>query len=362
MERDYQNVLIHGLGLTSNNCGALKSAENSQTRAESAASLPRPQIRSHHPVGEIVTKIIAAVILGGAAALSALVFFVTEETVSTTVLGRGAADELVTAPKPATPRYDHRTISSPSEFQEWQSVLRSYLKNNVFKIRLHDDRPVSVHDAGVTADGLHRQELVIFAADGARIPAVILTPDEPNGATVVFLPGHVREGESGLLQASTPVDSYHNAAAVRLANAGYVTASIELRGFGVLGEPTFPDHKIVAYNALLNGTFYKQKVLADVASLVQYLVEKMNINVSRLGIAGVSLGAELAVAYAAMDERINAVASHSYGGGHRCFLAIERVNRSTSLLSYRSELTPPLLARSTVPAVSATPRPSSAGH
>ena len=38
------------------------------------------------------------------------------------------------------------------------------------------------------------------------------------------------------------------------------------------------------------------------------------VNAARLGIAGVSLGAEIAVEYAALEPRLKAIAFHSHGG------------------------------------------------
>lgn len=163
--------------------------------------------------------------------------------------------------------------------------------------------------------GLLTASFAFRSPDGTWIPGVLQRPRDraPLGAIVV-IPGHVRPGESGLAQLTGGADSYQHRAARALAEAGFLTLALELRGFGTLGPPRHPEHEQVAYNALLAGTFYKALVVADVAAAVDYLLSRPDVSPERLGITGASLGGEIAVAYAALDTRIRAVAFHSYGG------------------------------------------------
>ncbi|HIE82474.1 MAG TPA: hypothetical protein EYQ00_00880, partial [Dehalococcoidia bacterium] len=75
--------------------------------------------------------------------------------------------------------------------------------------------------------------------------------------SLIVIPGHVRDGESGIEQTAVDRDSYQHASAMELARGGYITLTFELRGFGYLGSPYNQDHRIVAWNALLKGESYK---------------------------------------------------------------------------------------------------------
>ena len=165
-------------------------------------------------------------------------------------------------------------------------------------------------------DGLIRHELLITAADGTEIAAVMLLPkgETIDAPGIVVVPGHSKPGASGLAQMVLPVDSYQNAAAVKLARAGFATVTMELRGFGIHVLNGQPEHKLVAYNALTSGSFYKKIIVDDLKRVVDAFVQMPEVDADRLGITGVSLGAEIAVEYAALDTRIRAISFHSHGG------------------------------------------------
>ena len=110
---------------------------------------------------------------------------------------------------------------------------------------------------------LIEQELLITSFDGQLIPARLFIPisNEPNPG-ILFIPGH-SGSQSGMLQLSDEVDSYQNAAARKLAESGFVTLAFELRGFGYLGMPDYPEHNLWAYNALQKGESYKKLILPE---------------------------------------------------------------------------------------------------
>jgi dienelactone hydrolase len=180
------------------------------------------------------------------------------------------------------------------------------------------DKPrvvLSLEDSRRHIEGIEEISLRLLSWKGAEIPAVMFLPQSANRApAVVVIPGHVTPGESGLDQLAGREDSYQHGAARALARAGFVTLAIELRGFGRLGPPRFPEHELVAYNAILGGTSYKALIVKDIKAAVDFLVSRSEVDAGRLGITGASLGGELAVTYAALDSRIRAVAFSSYGG------------------------------------------------
>jgi dienelactone hydrolase len=128
------------------------------------------------------------------------------------------------------------------------------------------------------------------------------------------VPGHVREGQSGIEQLANEPESYQHAAAARLARAGFVTLTFELRGFGYTGRPFGTEHVIVAYNAFLQDHSYKALVIQDTQAAVAILRSMDRVDKDKIGIAGASYGGEIAVNYAALDESIKVIISHSAFG------------------------------------------------
>lgn len=215
-------------------------------------------------------------------------------------------------------RFPKPRSAEPADWREWQASLRAHLRSSVYQQNFSSAvRPPISAPVAERVDGeLLRREYSLVAADGDRIPIVVLSPQDgaaPKPAILV-VHGHVRDGDSGLAQLVLPVDSYMHSAALELAKAGFVTAAIELRGFGMRGKPEFPDHRIVAYNAMLAGGFYKQLVVSDLRIAFDFVSALPQVDAARFGISGVSLGAEIAVEYAALDERVKVISFHSHGG------------------------------------------------
>lgn len=162
------------------------------------------------------------------------------------------------------------------------------------------------------------QRLIAFKTfDGSEIPAYLHIPQSEQPLPgILVISGHVKAHESGIEQLANEPDSYQHAAARQLAAAGAITLAPELRGFGYLGEPYNTDHRLVAYNAILQGTSYKWTVLRDLGYAMSLLRQLEGVDVSRIGVTGASLGGELAVNYSALDPGVSAVVFQSFSGGH----------------------------------------------
>ena len=161
-------------------------------------------------------------------------------------------------------------------------------------------------------DGVRRTLVTFTAADGTRIPAYVHEPLEgARRAGVLVVPGHgdVARSTAGVL----PGD-YQHVAALALARQGFVTLTPELRGAGMLAPKGVPTHRAVAAGALESGTSYKAVVVKDLARALTLLQRWPGVDGSRVGVAGASLGGELAVLHAVLDERVKVVASQSCGG------------------------------------------------
>lgn len=205
-------------------------------------------------------------------------------------------------------------FSSLKEFMEWQLETRvAYKESLQLSSQVAGSPSVKTVRSMPEASGTIREYFELHSRDGMRIPGVLQYPEgAKNSPAVILVPGHTKPGESGLEQLIDEEESYHHAAATRLAKAGYVTIAIELRGFGILGVPNYPEHKIVAYNQLLKGSTYKALVLGDLLELLDYLETLDIVDSSRVGVAGASLGGELSVALGVVETSIKAIAFSSY--------------------------------------------------
>ena len=202
---------------------------------------------------------------------------------------------------------------SPVAARQWKQLLLRELQRAVGWETDHDPGPppATTISEEVLADGVVRQLLAFEADDGTRIPAYLCRPAggrSPRGA-LLLVPGHGR----GIVGTAGFVDDYQNGAGVALARAGYLTLTAELRGFGRLGPALGLDHRVVAMNALRAGSSYRAVVLADLRRAVSVLLDQRGVAPERVGVAGASLGGEIALMLAVLDERVRAVAVHSVG-------------------------------------------------
>ena len=216
------------------------------------------------------------------------------------------------------PEISRPDIKRPETIGVWQQSLRGRLRE-LFEwqdIRSAVDVRAQCLRSENVAAGLRRSFVSYESFDGTTIPGYLFVP-EGSGPwpAIIFLHGHTEADELGIAQAAGIVDSYQSGAALSLATAGFVTLTIEFRGFGYLGARIGAEHELVAYNALLGGSFYKSLLAKDIKYALSYLQSLENVIPERIGITGVSYGAEMAVTYAALDERIKAVVSQGFGGG-----------------------------------------------
>ena len=223
--------------------------------------------------------------------------------------------EVLDLQRPAVPRPEPRELT---EFQQWQTNLRRTLKDDIFRnpeISISKDISLHLQSTKEISSGVTRESVLITGEDGTLLPAYIFFPKNAvKRPAVLVVPGHVREHESGIEQTGVLAKSYQRAAALKLAEAGFVTLTPELRGFGQLGRQYSTEHRLVAYNAILAGSFYKAIIVNDIKRAIDLLQRRPEVDPERIGITGVSLGGEIAVTYAALDPRIKAIVFQAYGG------------------------------------------------
>ncbi len=137
------------------------------------------------------------------------------------------------------------------------------------------------------------QDVSFRTDDGVTIAGTLHLPSRPG-------PGII------LLHALNRTRDDWEAVAARLADAGFVTLAIDLRGHGASGPP--PE------GADLQDL---TKMMADVRAARAFLASRREVAPNRVGIAGASIGANLAILFAAGDPTVRSLALLSPGIDYR---------------------------------------------
>ena len=171
-------------------------------------------------------------------------------------------------------------------------------------------------DNGVTIEA-HVVELL---NTGDQVPVVLCLPPadgkDENGSDsrrpgVVCCPGHSNHALRGLV---FDRDSYQKAIAVRLAEAGFATMAIEKVDCGYLSRnaPSGVDEQAIASFRLGLGKDTTRAVqLMAILAATEILALHPQVDETRLGATGVSLGGWLAIQTALLSDRIGAVAEYA---------------------------------------------------
>ena len=150
------------------------------------------------------------------------------------------------------------------------------------------------------AEGRSRQSL--------HVPVYLFLPaeaNEPRPAIVVF-PGHGTIAQTAGLE-----KSYQRANALELARAGFVTLTMELRGFGRLGAM---GHLQIDAAARLVGRTWYGLLVQDGMRAIDYLLTRPEVDPARIGATGIGAGGALTMYTAALDNRVQVALVNSYLG------------------------------------------------
>jgi len=195
------------------------------------------------------------------------------------------------------------------EWRAWRSALRSKVWDLIgLDYQRADEVPFEVIDTALIS-GVERTKIRMQAADGLLIPAYVMKPVDLAGPLPALLvyPGHGTIKQTAGLEYSP-----HRSNALALAQAGYVTLTIEARGIGELGQV---DHTALDSIARLIGYSWLAMVLGDGLRALDFLQARTDVDPSRIGVTGFGLGGGLALYTAALDERVRAVVIENFLGG-----------------------------------------------
>ncbi len=147
--------------------------------------------------------------------------------------------------------------------------------------------------------------------DGLEIPIYVIYPpnfdSKKKYSTVIVFSGH-----GSAKQAAFEDNSYQHGAGIALAKQGFLVYVMENRGMGELSH--LGNHlRIDAIARIIGGTWYGE-VITDALWLVENLHSEVNVEINRIGTAGVSTGGALSMIVAALDNRISAAYVQGYLG------------------------------------------------
>jgi len=160
-------------------------------------------------------------------------------------------------------------------------------------------------------DVLWRELVWLNTEEGLRVPSYLFLPEDTDGPrpAIVVFPGH------GTIAQTAGLDrfqsSYQRANALELARAGFVTLTMELRGFGRLSAL---GHLQIDAAARLVGRTWYGLLVQDGMRALDYLLTRPEVDPARIGATGIGAGGALTMYTAALDERLKVALVSSYLG------------------------------------------------
>jgi dienelactone hydrolase len=161
----------------------------------------------------------------------------------------------------------------------------------------------------VEVDGLVRERVTFQAEAGERIPAFLLRPSRATGprAGVLCLHQHAGQFEIGKSEPAGLSGNPQQHYALELARRGYVTFTFDQLCFEERVDPRLAGNLYERFEftrRVTMGSCLQAKMSWDAMRAVDYLVGRPEVDGTRLGCVGHSLGGQQALFLAALDERI----------------------------------------------------------
>lgn len=147
-----------------------------------------------------------------------------------------------------------------------------------------------------------RSHALWFSSRGDRVPARLVVPSEGDGP----FPAAVLQPPAGASKDDDRID----AAAATFAQGGMAVVTVDLPLHGERAEGKLTVlllDELAAGGGPLSGEFYTQAAL-DLARAVTVMGELPEIDATRIGFAGLGLGARLGASLCAADPRVRAAA------------------------------------------------------
>lgn len=155
--------------------------------------------------------------------------------------------------------------------------------------------------------GTHALEHITFEAErGERIRGFLTRPlGTARHPAIVYAHAHGGAYEIGASELTEGRPALLSPPGPMLAEAGYVTLCIDMPTFG---ERSGDKESALTKAKLWYGKSLFGQMLSEQAAAVTYLAGRNDVDASRIGMTGISMGATLTYWLAAVDERIAAIA------------------------------------------------------
>ena len=159
----------------------------------------------------------------------------------------------------------------------------------------------------VTRDGCAVECLQLQLPDGEEVRGFLTRPERAGGPLPAILFAHAHGGRydigAGELTEGRP--AWLDPPGPALAREGFVALSVDMPTFGARANVT---ESAAAKAALWYGRTLFGQMLGEQAGALTWLARRGDVDPSRIGMVGISMGATLAYFMAALDERVAAVA------------------------------------------------------
>ena len=182
--------------------------------------------------------------------------------------------------------------------------------------------PLAAEVTDREACGSYTRHRVVFDSEATMsVPAYLLVPNarRAQGPAVLALHGH-GPGKAEVVGLDPPevaaaAAEHHGDYAHRLAEAGYVVLAPDLRCFGERADAAPSDHYLCDANlvaAVAAGRNPLADNLHDLVCAIDLLSDHPLVDPGRIGVAGFSYGATMAMFLAAWDTRVRAAIVSGY--------------------------------------------------
>jgi len=170
-----------------------------------------------------------------------------------------------------------------------------------------EDRGVTRLDKSVETQGDYVIEHLRLRIGDAEVRGILTRPAQPSGPLPAILYGHSHGGgyDIGARELLDGREYLVSPLGPVFARAGYVTLCIDMP---VFGERATTTESAAAKALLWHGQCLFGEMLSDHAAALTYLAGRDDVDASRIGAFGLSMGCVLSYWLAALDTRIAAVA------------------------------------------------------
>jgi dienelactone hydrolase len=183
-----------------------------------------------------------------------------------------------------------------------------------------DDHPLTLVSQAESTDGDFVVETLVFeTGDGERVRGFLARPAGPGPhPALLYIHAHGARYEIGADELLHGRRALLSPLGPEFAKRGYVTLMIEMPAFGTRAEPP---ESARTKAALWEGRSLAGQMLGEQAAALAWLAARGDVDESRIGVYGISMGATLGYWLAAVDARISCVAHLCCYADYRALIA-----------------------------------------